>query len=412
MSGPAVGFAVFAAALFQMYAGINAPAPMFEFYRRHLGLGPDQLALLYSGYAAAAVLALPACGALSDRLGRRGVVAAGVLLGAAGSALLGVADGFPALLAGRLLQGASVAAVSAPAMAALVELAPPARPERAATVAALALPLGGICGLLCSAAAAEWAARPQAASMALPVLLAALLLPALLAGAGRPAPPRTPAAAATAAGGAGASAPPRRWYALPGGFWLGCALIFFACAVQVTAFAMGGPRLAEVSPSRPFLGAALGMALFLAMSVLGQAAWARRPLRDRTVAGIALTAAALWALQRGLGGAGLWVPAVAAGLCGFAYGAVSIAAVRAINAAAPPEHRGLATSISMAVRYAGAAVPVFGVGAYAGRHGMEAALEVFAQATAAGGACLALLVLASGPAAAAAAARAARPGRA
>ena len=147
-------------------------------------------------------------------------------------------------------------------MAALIELAPEQRPGLAARVATLALPVGATIGVLASAIGAEWTPWPQAFGMMVPVVLSAILVPFLLFSA----KPDATAAAPARQAAADAS----RWHDLPAAFWVSCAIAFYASAIQVTAFAMGGPRLAEVLPSHPYLGAAMGMALFLLVSVLGQ----------------------------------------------------------------------------------------------------------------------------------------------
>ena len=62
------------------------------------------------------------------------------------------------------------------------------------------------------------------------------------------------------------------------------------------------------------------------------------------------------------------------------------------NAAAPAQHRGLAASIFMSIRYVGAAIPVFGIGVYARDHGMADALEFFALLTLTMGASLLMMI--------------------
>jgi len=313
-------------------------------------------------------------------LGRARIVVVGLFCNSAGSLLLAVGGEFQILLAGRVLQGISVAAISAPAMAALVELAPEQQPGLAARVATLALPVGATIGVLASAIGAEWTPWPQAFGVTVPVVLSAMLFPFLLFGANRD--------AAAAAPARQAPADPSRWHDLPAAFWVSCAIAFYASAIQVTVFAMGGPRLAEVLPSHPYLGAAVGMAVFLLVSVLGQTIWGHSALQGRAVGPIVLIALSEWVLQRSVADAALWVSGVTIAVCGFAYGALLITAQRAVNAAAPAQHRGLATSIFMSIRYVGAAIPVFGIGLYARDHGMADALACFALLTLAVGASL------------------------
>src|ERR1700710_1028248 len=117
-------FRLYMIALFAMYVGNNIPAPLFELFHRQLGITPSGLSLLYAVYAIAVIVSLPFLGGLSDRVGRRSIVVAGLAVNAAGAALIAVAGGLACLLAGRVLQGISVAAVMSPTLAALAELAP------------------------------------------------------------------------------------------------------------------------------------------------------------------------------------------------------------------------------------------------------------------------------------------------
>lgn len=141
-------FACVFASLAVLMMGPNLPTPLYPAYRAAFHLSPLQVTLLYAVYAGALIPALLLFGPLSDAIGRRPVLYAGLAVGAAGSALLAFAPGAGVLFAGRVLQGISVGAASGAATAALRETEPDGNGARAATFSAAALVGGSALGPL------------------------------------------------------------------------------------------------------------------------------------------------------------------------------------------------------------------------------------------------------------------------
>src|SRR3954469_9526906 len=111
-------FLVVAAALFAQIAGANLPTPLYAVYRERFGFSATVLTLVFTTYAFVLVAALMVFGQLSDRLGRRKVIFAGLVVAAAGLAVFAAARGTPWLFAGRTLQGLAAGTVSGAAVAA------------------------------------------------------------------------------------------------------------------------------------------------------------------------------------------------------------------------------------------------------------------------------------------------------
>jgi MFS family permease len=145
----------------------------------------DQLVWIVDTYVIVfAALLIPA-GALGDRLGRKGVLIAGLLLFAAADLISAVAPNVMVLEAGRALAGAA-AALAQPATLALILHA--TRPERRAHAIALwttALGLGGMAGNLVAGVVLRFAGWETLFAVFVPVALA-------LAGAAAVAVPRAP----------------------------------------------------------------------------------------------------------------------------------------------------------------------------------------------------------------------------
>ena len=136
-------FRAYVFCIFTMVFCVNDPAPLFELFRRADGLSPSELSMLYAVYAAVVIVALPFFGRASDRLGRRSLVVLGLSFIAIGSLVLAIGGSFSWLVCGRFLQGLGIAAMSAPATAALAELAGAQKQAAAASVTAVALAVGG-----------------------------------------------------------------------------------------------------------------------------------------------------------------------------------------------------------------------------------------------------------------------------
>src|ERR1700759_1364994 len=131
-----VAFLVVGGSWFAMMAGSNLATPLYAGYERRFGFSSAALTLVFATYALVLAPALLVFGQLSDRLGRRRVMAAGLVTATAGVALFALADGIAWLFAARAVQGLAVGMLGGAASAALVELDPRPDENAAALVAA------------------------------------------------------------------------------------------------------------------------------------------------------------------------------------------------------------------------------------------------------------------------------------
>ena len=135
-----VGFALFVAMI-----GSNLPAPLYELYRVRFGASHFLMTVVFAAYPLALVATLFAFARLPDAIGRRPVLALGIAFAALGSIAFIVADGVPALIAGRLCAAVAIGAIGAAGPPALVELDAAQDRRRAALIATFALSLA--CGV-------------------------------------------------------------------------------------------------------------------------------------------------------------------------------------------------------------------------------------------------------------------------
>ena len=164
-------FLLVGAAWFAMMAGSNLATPLYAVYEREFGFSSAVLTVVFATYALVLAPSLLVFGQLSDRLGRRRVMAAGFLTATLGLVVFAVASALGWLFAARAIQGLAVGMISGAAAAALVELDPVPAEDRAALLASLAQAGGSASGPLVAGMLAEWAP----ARLVLPFALFAVL---------------------------------------------------------------------------------------------------------------------------------------------------------------------------------------------------------------------------------------------
>jgi MFS family permease len=375
-----IRFAGLGYALVVLLTGTNLATPLYAAYEHVFHLSPLDVTLLVAVYAAAVMVALLACGPLSDTAGYRPVLAAGLVTAAGGAALLAAASGPAWLYAGRAVQGLAVGTCSGALTAGLVLTEPRGRPARASFLAATATTAACGAGPVLAGALAQYAPHPRSLSYLVEMVL---LIPALAAVAMLPA----------GLGRTGGRWRPR-WPRLPGahrGMFLRAAL------VSLLAWAVAYVVLALV-PS--YTAAALGRSNLL---VDGTAAGSLL-----LVAAAAQAACRSWGPGRaqasGLAGliAGLLglIAAGAAGSAALLFGAIAVAGagqglafmggIRQVNEIAPADQRAGTLAMFYVLTYGGSGLVTVAVGLLAAHLGLTRSVQAAAAVLAA--ACLLTLV--------------------
>src|SRR5205823_3725911 len=131
-------FLVTGTTFFMLLAGVNLPTPLYAVYQQRFHFSSAVLTLVFATYAIVLAPSLLLFGQLSDRFGRRVVMAGGLAAAIAGLALFALGRGTAWLFVARAAQGLAVGAISGTATAALVELEPRGDTRRAALPSGLA----------------------------------------------------------------------------------------------------------------------------------------------------------------------------------------------------------------------------------------------------------------------------------
>jgi MFS family permease len=367
LATPRRPFLLVAAGLFVMLMASNLPTPLYAVYRVRLGFPAVELTLIFATYSIVLVPSLLIFGQLSDRLGRRRVIAAGLAGGTVSLALFASADGTAWLFAARAVQGLATGLMTAAAAAALVELEPGGHHGRAAVAIVLGNNGGSAAGPLIAGMLAQWAPDRLVlcylvgiACVAL-ALLGVLSIPDPVSASGRwrlqrpsvPAPVRGRFARAALSGAT-------VWAV--GGLFLSVVPSYAADLLHTGDLAL--------------LGAIT--ALMLAASCAGQLLLLRGEVQPRNAqpAGLVMLAAGVGSLVLAFPLHSLAAVLVAAILAGLGLGVVLFGAQKDINLLAPNERRGEVTAAFITCLYAGVAITTIGTGLLADAYGLATAVTI------------------------------------
>jgi len=347
-----------AAAVFTVGWGANMFASVLQVYRGELS--GFQVNALFGAYALGLIPTLLVMSRASDRLGRRRVMVAALLLSALGSAVILLSGGaFGTILAGRILVGVSAGSAFGPGTAWIKELSDSARAAGGGTGAgarrsAVALTAGFALGPLLSGAVVQWLPSPQTTAYMAHIALVAATLPVVWR-AVEPGP--------SAAGRAGRS---------PQGGYPAVKVLtsrLFLTAVLPTApwvFAAATVSLAALPVLVPLGGyGAVGGGVVAAVTLgsgIAVQPWARRlSQRSEAVpfrAGMAAVIAGLLTAALTVATGSLILLLGTAVVLGSAYGLLLVSGLQLAESLAGPRTLSTVIAVFYSLTYAGFAFPV------------------------------------------------------
>src|ERR1700722_11433097 len=137
-----------------------APALTYGLYAREWHLSHTVTAGIFAIYPLAVVVMLVGLGGISDQIGRRATMLAGLFASLVGALLFAVAPDVAWVFAGRALMGIGVGLAASPSTAAILEFSSPERAKSAASVTVAAQAIGFIAALLLGGALTEYGPWP------------------------------------------------------------------------------------------------------------------------------------------------------------------------------------------------------------------------------------------------------------
>ncbi|GAA1603360.1 MFS transporter [Actinoplanes couchii] len=369
---PTAGLVVPAVAVMVFIAASTAPTPIYPLYQSAWHFPALTLTVIFAVYCVALLAALLTVGSLADHIGRRPVLLAAIGIQILSLAVFALADGVPALIAARILQGLATGTASGALAAAIMDA-----DQRRGPLLNATMPIAGTAaGPLLAALLVQFAPQPMRTTYVLLILALAGLTVAvvtLLPGTET----RRPGALASLRPSVHVPAPARRAFLI-------------AAPITVAAWAMGGFYL-SLGPAmtRMVTGSAAtltaGLVTFLLPASALAAVLLMRRASGRT---LLITGSALM-----FAGATLTVLAVAAtvttlfflsaALAGMGFGTGFQGAIRTVlPLAAPGERAGLASAL-YAVTYLAMGLPAVTAGAFVLTAGLPATAEVYGASVAA-----------------------------
>ena len=153
-----VAFGAMAAIADLAFVANSAASPLYRVYQEQFRFSAITLTLLFTVFIVVLLVTLLFAGSLSDYVGRRPVVLAGLVAGAAACGLFLLAHGVGLLFGARALLGVAVALITGAAAAALQDLRPSS--SAAPLLSSTAVAVGGALGAIGASALAQYAPAP------------------------------------------------------------------------------------------------------------------------------------------------------------------------------------------------------------------------------------------------------------
>ena len=346
------GFWFVAVSFLTLMAFGTVPTPLWPIYQVRDHFGATTVTVAFAVMVVGAAGSFRLLGHLSDRLGRRRIIAPALLTGILSAAVLAIWPELPGLLVGRILNGVAIGLMASTATAYLSDLYREARPSASATFPALVATVSNLGGLalgpVISGALAQWAPAPVRTSYLIFGGLMVVLLALVVA---------TPETVDTELTDQDR---PARFAVRPGrqgAFVSAAALGFFAFAVMGLFSSLGAIIVRGELGITSYFIAGLAPFVTFAASAVAQLAVGRIALNTVLVIGTVLFPVGLALTAVSLYHPALWLFLLAAALAGAGAGLLFKSAVAETVVAAEPASRAGVLATFFVISYFGMGLP-------------------------------------------------------
>jgi predicted MFS family arabinose efflux permease len=348
-----------------------APAMTYGLYAREWHLTHTVTAGIFAVYPIGVVVMLVGLGGISDQIGRRATMLAGLLASLVGALLFAVAPDVWWIFAGRALMGIGVGLAASPSTAAILEFTSPERANSAASVTMGAQAIGFASALLLGGALTEYGPWPtRLCFWVLALFLIVLLVGTWLL------PRHTP-------GGTGGDwrsrmpsvpKPTRRVFAVSS------TAMVAAYAFGVLVLSLGGQVEHDLIGSpNAFLNGAILSLFPITMGAIGIVA-RRLSSRLALIVGALISAAGMVLLVLAVSLRDLMIYLLATAAAGGAYSLLFVGGLQVLSAAAPERHRGGTLAALYLLSYLSMGALALALGAIATARGLSFAVDLGAAA--------------------------------
>ncbi len=359
----AAGFWLVTATTTALLAASSAPSPLYPVYQTEFGFSALTLTAIFAVYVLALLCSLLTVGRLSDVIGRRPVLAVGLILEAASMAVFFSATGVVWLGIARIVQGLATGAAIGVLGAYLLDLQPAGR-SRLGSLVNSAAPAGGLAlGALVTGLLVQYGPDPTRLVFA---ILTGLFIVLALAGMALPETVRrTPGALAALRPRIAVPSTARR------AFVRAVPTMVVTWAIGGLILSIGGSLLIAVfgQTNDAVIGAILAV---FALAATGSAIIARNltpPAMTRIGTPVLVAGTALFVVA--VAASSLTAFIVASIVTGVGYGVGFLGALRSVLQLAEPRERAALLSAIYVVSYLAFSVPALAAGLLIMRYGLR-----------------------------------------
>jgi MFS family permease len=348
-----------------------APALTYGLYARQWQLSHTVTAGIFAIYPLAVVVMLVGFGGISDQIGRRATMLAGLLASLVGALLFAVAPDMAWVFAGRALMGIGVGLAASPSTAAILEFSSPERAKGAASVTVAAQAIGFVAALLLGGALTEYGRWPtRLCFWVLAVFLSILVIGAWFL-------PRQPPGRAAGDWRSRMPSVPkhvRQTFAVSSTAMVAAytfGVLVLSLGGQVEHDLIGSPNAflnSAVLSLFPIVGGAIGI---IARTI---------PPRTALIAGALVSGLGMALLILAVNLRELLIYLLATAAAGGAYSLLFVGGLQVINAVAPEHHRGGILSALYLLGYLSVGALALVLGDIATRWGLGLAVDLGAAA--------------------------------
>ncbi|WP_333618267.1 MFS transporter [Dietzia sp.] len=357
--------------------GTTLPTPLYPEFAARFGFGDTQTTVLFAVYACGVLAALVLFGRISELVGRKPLLAAGIALTLASAIVFLIGSPLWLIYIGRVLSGLAAGILTATGTVTVLENAPTGRGVLAAA-AATAANIGGLgLGILMAGLLGEFAPRPLWTPFLVHAVLTVLAGAALLAVNDGTRRARGEHSATFRLQLPAIPPEARRMFAAS---WIGGFASFAMCGLY-SALVPGFMHTELHITSSAVIGATI-FAVFGA-SAITQICLRSLPDRTLILAGAILLAVGMAAFVGALAADSLALLIASSLVSGAAHGMLFMTGMRAVNAASRRENRTGATTSFFVSAYVAISVPPILAGVLSRGIGLVGASAVFGAAIAA-----------------------------
>jgi predicted MFS family arabinose efflux permease len=348
-----------------------APALTYGLYAQEWHLSHTVTAGIFAVYPIGVVVMLVGFGGISDQIGRRATMLAGLFASLVGALLFAVAPDVWWVFAGRALMGIGVGLAASPSTAAILEFTSPARAKSAASVTMGAQAIGFAAALLLGGALTEYGPWPTRLCF---WILAGLLF-ILLTGTWF-----LPRHAAGGAGGDWRSRMPSVPKGVRRAFAVSSTAMMAAYTFGVLVLSLGGQVEHDLIGSpNAFLNSAVLSLFPIVMAAIGIIARTLSP-RMALMVGALVSCLGMVLLIVAVNSRDLVIYLLATAAAGGAYSLLFVGGLQVISMAAPERNRGGILSALYLLGYLSMGALALVLGAIATTRGLGFAVDLGAAA--------------------------------